>query len=168
MAEKKLTPKQERFCEEYLIDLNATQAAIRAGYSSKTADVQSARLLVNVKVQERISLLRSKQSKRTEVTADKVIAELAAIAFADRTELAKVDKNGSVKFTPTDSLPDDVKKIISGIKEGKFGTEVSSYDKVKALELLGKHLGLWEKAASESNAASEVPTLYKALEADDE
>lgn len=97
-----------------------------------------------------------------------MIAELAAIAFADRTELAKVDKNGSVKFAPTDSLPDDVKKVISGIKEGKFGTEVSSYDKVKALELLGKHLGLWEKSASEVNAPSEVPMLYKALEADDE
>lgn len=125
-------------------------------------------MLRNVKVQERISELRSQQSKRTEVTADRVIAELAAIAFADRTELAKVDKNGSVKFTPTDSLPEDVKKVISGIKEGKFGTEVSSYDKVKALELLGKHFGLWEKSASEVNAPSEVPMLYKALEADDE
>ncbi len=125
-------------------------------------------MMANDGISDYIEKLRSQQSKRTEVTADKVIAELAAIAFADRTELAKVDKNGSVKFTPTDSLPDDVKKIISGIKEGKFGTEVSSYDKVKALELLGKHLGLWEKAASESNAASEVPTLYKALEADDE
>lgn len=125
-------------------------------------------MMANDGISDYIEKLRSQQSKRTEVTADKVIAELAAIAFADRTELAKVDKNGSVRFTPTDSLPDDVKKIISGIKEGKFGTEVSSYDKVKALELLGKHLGLWEKAASEINAASEVPTLYKALEADDE
>lgn len=125
-------------------------------------------MMANDGISDYIEKLRSQQSKRTEVTADKVIAELAAIAFADRTVLAKVDKNGSVRFTPTDSLPDDVKKIISGIKEGKFGTEVSSYDKVKALELLGKHLGLWEKAASEINAASEVPTLYKALEADDE
>lgn len=164
----KLTPKQERFCEEYLVDLNVTQAAIRAGYSKKTAYRIGAELLQKTHVSNRISELRSQQSKRTEITADRVIAELAAIAFADRTELAKVDKSGNVKFAPTDSLPDDVKKIISGIKEGKFGTEVSSYDKVKALELLGKHLGLWEKAASESNAASEVPTLYKALEADDE
>lgn len=125
-------------------------------------------MMANDGISERIELLRSEQSKRTEITADKVIAELAAIAFADRTELAKVDKNGSVKFTPTDNLPDDVKKIVSGIKEGKFGTEVSSYDKVKALELLGKHLGLWEKSASESNTVTEVPTLYKALEDDDE
>ena len=106
-------------------------------------------------IQSRISELRSQQSKRTEVTADMVIKELAAIAFADRTELAKVDKNGSVRFTPTDRLPDDVKKVISGVKEGKFGTEVSSYDKVKALELLGKHLGLWEKSA-DNNAENDV------------
>lgn len=125
-------------------------------------------MMANDGISERIELLRSEQSKRTEITADKVIAELAAIAFADRTELAKVDKNGSVRFTPTDSLSDDVKKVISGIKEGKFGTEVSSYDKVKALELLGKHFGLWEKSASESNTVAEIPTLYKALEADDE
>lgn len=75
-------------------------------------------------------MLRSKQSKRTEVTADKVIAELAAIAFADRTELAKVDKNGSVKFTPTDSLPDDVKKIISGIK--KANSELRSHHTIRS------------------------------------
>lgn len=148
----KLTPKQERFCEEYLVDLNATQAYKRAGYNVKTdaTAAQSAnRMLRNVKVQERISELRTQQSKRTEITADRVIAELAAIAFADRTELAKVDKNGSVRFAPTDSLPDDVKKVISGIKEGKFGTEVLSYDKVKALELLGKHLGLFDKKDNE-------------------
>lgn len=107
-----------------------------------------------LEVQNRISELRFKQSKRTEITADRVIAELAAIAFADRTALAKVDKNGSVEFTPTDSLPNDVKKIISGIKEGKFGTEVSSYDKVKALELLGKHLGLWEKSTTDNDNAA--------------
>ncbi|MGN0692920.1 MAG: terminase small subunit [Oscillospiraceae bacterium] len=150
----KLTPKQERFCEEYLIDLNATQAAIRAGYSKKTAYRIGANLVQKSSVMERISTLKAEQSKRTEVTADKVIAELAAIAFADRTELATVDKNGSVKFTPTDSLPDDVKKVISGIKEGKFGTEVSSYDKVKALELLGRHLGIFEK--HEENSIDEV------------
>ena len=85
-----------------------------------------------------------------------MISELAAIAFADRTELAKVDKNGGVKFTPTDSLPDDVKKVISGIKEGKFGIEVSSYDKVRALELLGKHLGIFDKKDNNGDDVQEV------------
>lgn len=85
-----------------------------------------------------------------------MISELAAIAFADRTELAKVDKNGCVKFTSTDSLSDDVKKVISGIKEGKFGTEVSSYDKVRALELLGKHLGIFDKKDNNGDDVQEV------------
>ena len=109
-----------------------------------------------VEAQEKINGLQKQQSKRTEVTADRVISELAAIAFADRTELAKVDKNGSVKFTPTDSLSDDAKKVISGIKEGKFGTEVSSYDKVKALELLGKHLGIFDKKDNGGDDVQEV------------
>lgn len=97
-----------------------------------------------------------------------VLRELAAIAFTDRTEFAKVDKNGSVRLTPTDSLPNDAKKVISGIKKGKFGTEVSSYDKVKALELIGKHLGMWEKPENITDTPHEQPLLYKALEADDE
>lgn len=115
----------------------------------KTAYRIGAELLQKTSVSKRISELRSEQSKRTGITADKIIAELAAIAFTDRTEIAKVGKNGSVRFTPTENLSDDVKKVISGIKEGKFGTEVSSYDKVKALELLGKHLGIFDKKDEE-------------------
>lgn len=115
----------------------------------KTAYRIGAELLQKTSVSKRISELRSEQSKRTGITADKIIAELAAIAFTDRTEIAKVGKNGSVRLTPTESLSDDAKKVISGIKEGKFGTEVSSYDKVKALELLGKHLGIFDKKDEE-------------------
>ena len=79
--------------------------------------------------------------------------------------MAKVDSNGSVKFTPTEKLSDDVKKTISGIKEGKFGTEVSSYDKVKALELIGRHLGMFseKKDSRDTNADKELPQLYNAL-----
>ena len=113
--------------------------------------------------------MRKEQSKRTEITADRVLAELAAIAFSDRTELAKVDSNGSVKFTPTEKLSDDVKKTISGIKEGKFGTEISTYDKVKALELIGKHLGMFseKKDNRDTNVDKELPQLYNALMEED-
>ena len=69
-----MTPKQRRFCEEYLIDLNATQAAIRAGYSEKTASAASARMLRNVKIAAEISRLKAAKSERTQVTADMVIA----------------------------------------------------------------------------------------------
>ena len=140
----KLTEKQKRFCEEYLIDLNATQAAIRAGY--KNADI-GRRLVTKSHVMEYIEQLRRKQSKRTDITADRVLQELAAIAFSDRTELAKVSSMGTVEFTPTDSLPDNAKKVIAGIEEGKYGTKITSYDKVKALELLGKHIGIFDGKA---------------------
>ncbi|QLB59848.1 terminase small subunit [Acinetobacter indicus] len=71
-----LTPKQQRFVEEYLIDLNATQAAIRAGYSEKTAQEQSSRLLSNVMVQEAVQKAKNKLSKRTELTVDMVVQGL--------------------------------------------------------------------------------------------
>ena len=78
----KLTPKQERFCEEYLIDLNATQAAIRAGYSANTAREQGAQNLSKLNIQEKIAELQAERSKRTEITQDRVVKELAAMAFA--------------------------------------------------------------------------------------
>lgn len=71
-----LTPKQQRFVEEYLIDLNATQAAIRAGYSEKTAQEQSSRLLSNVMVQEAVQKAKNKLSERTELTVDMVVQGL--------------------------------------------------------------------------------------------
>lgn len=74
---QELTDRQARFCEEYLIDLNATQAAIRTGYSEKTANEQGARLLANVSVQEKIAELKAERAKRTEMTQDSVIQELA-------------------------------------------------------------------------------------------
>lgn len=120
-------------------------------------------MLVNVKVQEKISELRSRQSKRTEITADKVLSELAAIAFSDRTEIAKITDKGFVEFTPTDKLSSEVKKTISGIKEGKFGIEVATADKVKALELLGKHLGIFDKQEDKSAALSKLDEVLSKI-----
>jgi phage terminase small subunit len=82
-VDTKLQPKQEKFCQEYLIDLNGSKSAIRAGYSEKTSREIASNLLTKVNIQSYIQLLREKQIKRTEVTADKVIKEIARIAFAD-------------------------------------------------------------------------------------
>jgi phage terminase small subunit len=71
-----LTPKQERFCQEYLLDLNATQAAIRAGYSAKTANEQGARLLAKASVAARVSEMQTERAKRIEVTQDYVLRRL--------------------------------------------------------------------------------------------
>lgn len=157
----KLTDKQKRFCEEYLIDLNATQAAIRAGY--KNADI-GRRLVTKSHVSEYIEKLKAERSQRTEITADRVLAELAAIAFSDRTDIAKIENGGVVTFTPTDQLDKDAKKTISGIENGKYGTKVTTYDKVKALELIGKHLGMFTSGADNSAALDKLDEVLGRIE----
>lgn len=162
--EVKLTEKQKRFCEEYLVDLNATKAAIRAGYSEKRASEQAHQLLQKTTVSEHLKKLMNERSKRTEITADRVLQELAAIAFCDRTELAQVGDHGEVYFTPTEQLPDEIKRVIAGIENGKYGTKVATYDKVKALELLGKHLGLFTAGADNSAALDKLDEVLDKIE----
>lgn len=161
-----LTDKQKRFCDEYLIDLNATQAAIRAGYSPKTAEQTASRLLRNVKVQEYIAKRQKELSRSTEITQERVIKELALIAFSNNADYAHVvekklqveaggalvdvlDKDGkpvmyrTVEPVLTEKLTEEQKRALAVIKKGRDGLEVKSCDKVKALELLGKHLGIF-------------------------
>ena len=160
----KLTDKQKRFCEEYLIDLNATQAAIRAGYSQKTAFSIGVENLKKPLVQEYLQKLMDERSQRTEITADRVLQELAAIAFSDRTAIAQIEDGGIVTFTPTNQLDKDAKKTISGIENGKYGTKVTTYDKVKALELIGKHLGMFTSGADNSAALDKLDEVLGRIE----
>jgi len=139
--EKRLTNKQKRFCEEYLVDLNATQAAARAGYKDPNKGRQ---LMLDPAVSENISKLRKEQSERTGISADRVLEELAAIAFSDRTKYSQVTEKKDIEFTPTDKLSEPEKKAIASIVYGKNGIEIKSYDKLRALELLGKHIGMFE------------------------
>lgn len=146
MAKKgELTEKQQRFVEEYLIDLNATQAAIRSGYSAKTADVQGSRMLANVKVQQAISEIMAERSKRTGINQDRVVLELARIAFVKMTDVVNAD--GEIR---PDASDDDL-ACIESVKYKRSNTDTGSSEereikiasKLKALELLGKHLGMW-------------------------
>lgn len=140
-----LNERQKRFCDEYMIDLNATQAAIRAGYSVKTANEQGARLLANVSVQAKIQQLQAEISRRTGISQDRVIRELAKVAFLNPLNL--VDRDGKIR---SDATPDDL-ACIEGVKYKRSDTdtgfseerEVKIASKLKALELLGKHLGLF-------------------------
>lgn len=141
----KLTDKQQRFVDEYLIDLNATQAAIRAGYSVRTANEQGAQNLAKLSIQDAISRKMAARSRRTGVNAERVVLELAKVAFAKITDI--VDSNGRIK---EDASPDDL-ACIESIKykesDNEYGgsveREVKIASKLKALELLGKHLGMW-------------------------
>lgn len=141
----KLTKKQQRFVEEYLIDLNATQAAIRAGYSVKTAKEQGSQNLTKLNIQQAISEAMAERSKRTGVNQDRVVLELAKIAFVKMTDI--VDDQCRVKNTVTE---DDLACIESmKYKESQSDAgssverEIKISPKLKALELLGKHLGMW-------------------------
>lgn len=139
----KLTAKQQRFCDEYLIDLNATQAAIRAGYSPKTAEQTASRLLTIVKVSDEIAREMAERSKRTGINQDRVAQELAKLAFVNIADVVDLD-SATVKGTAT---REDLACIQSvKIKPSEFGTEreIKLYDKKASLELLGKHLGMFK------------------------
>jgi phage terminase small subunit len=140
-----LTAKQQKFADEYLIDLNATQAAIRAGYSPKSAGTNADKLLKNTKIRAYIEARMAEHSRRTGVTQERIIRELARIAFLDPTQLIDMDTAELL----TDAAADDraaiasVKvKTMSGETE-MIEREVRFADKIKALELLGKRFGMW-------------------------
>ncbi|MDL2224667.1 terminase small subunit [Eubacteriales bacterium OttesenSCG-928-M02] len=143
----RLTDKQKKFVDEYLVDFNATQAAIRAGYSERTATVTASKLLRNPRIQEYLQERQKDLQERTEITQEKVVAEYAKIAFADISDYANVviDESGAtqVQLTATESLTPDQRVAIAGIKQTANGIEVKLYDKQKALEMLGRHLGMF-------------------------
>lgn len=144
-----MTPKQERFVEEYLSDLNATQAAIRAGYSEKTAYEIGHQNLKKVEVQAALQTAFAARSERVQIDQDWVLRRLAAIASIDVRKLFAAD--GTLR--PIHELPEEVAGAISSVEivKRRAGDEdgpeylhrVRSWDKVKALELLGKHLRMF-------------------------
>jgi len=157
-----LTPKQKRFVAEYLIDLNATQAAIRAGYSKNTAVAQGGRLLANVNIAAAVQRGAERREKRTEITQDKVLRELAAIGFYDISDFAKVLKN-RVVLQDTDDIPPEKRAAIAGIKETQAGVEIKMGDKLRALELIGKHLGLFGDKTTRPQDDAESDNLFEAI-----
>lgn len=140
-----LTAKQDRFCREYLADMNATQAAIRSGYSDKTAHVSGPRLLANVNVSKKIEALKAERAKSLDITAERVLKELARLAFGDPSEIVSVGERGKVTIKPTAQLTEDQRRTIASISEGPNGLKIKFADKLRALELVGKHIGLFEE-----------------------
>lgn len=144
-----LTPKQQRFVEEYLVDLNGKQAAIRAGYSPNCAEVTASRLLRNAKVAAAVAQARRERAERTAVTQDGVVQALARIAFSDVREL--FDEHGNP--LPPHRLPDQVGGAVASITIGEDARSVriQMCDKLRALALLGKHLGLFKEHAPQQS-----------------
>ena len=155
----KLNPKQTRFVQEYLIDLNATQAAIRAGYSKKTADTQGPRLLGNVGVASAIQEAMKKCEEKTGITQERILNELAIIAFSDLANYLDIDQDtGAIRAKSFDELSEGISRALEQIKEDRMIREDAKgqdsiinskitfrmHDKLKALELLGKHLAMFK------------------------
>jgi len=141
-----LTAKQRIFADEYLIDLNATRA-YKVAYpkikNDETAAANSSRVLRNAKVEEYIQKRMKDREKRTEITQDMVIKELAKIGFANVTDYVTIE-GPYVKVKQTEDTPSKKFGAIAGIKEGANGIEIKMNDKGKALELIGRHLGMWK------------------------
>ena len=138
-----MTKKQKRFAEEYLIDLNATQAAIRAGYSPETAGSIGAENLKKPEIKSKIDKAMAERSRRTGINQDRVLQELARIGFAKIPDVVDPE-TAEIR---TDASDDDLACIQSiKIKPNEFGKEreVKLYDKKSALVDLGKHLGLFK------------------------
>lgn len=140
----KLNPKQQAFVQEYLIDLNATQAAIRAGYAERTAYSQGQRLLKHVEIQAAIQKAQLAREKRTEVTADQVIKQLAKIAFHDIRDVVIWGEGGHIRIKAADEIDGTVLQEISeSVTDSGNTCRVKLNDRMKALELLGRHMGLF-------------------------
>lgn len=153
-----LTPKQAKFVEQYLIDLNATQAAIRAGYSPKTARSVGAENLTKPAIQAALTAERARLAATLQVTPERVLQEYARLAFADLRRVAAWDTNG-VTFHDSAILTDDEAAAIAEVSEdtrivtteqGEVKTvkkRLKLHDKKGALDSLARHLKIFSDEA---------------------
>ena len=145
---KALTAKQQVFVQEYLVDLNATQAAIRAGYSKRTAEWIGPQLLGKTHVSEAVQKAMAKREERTEITQDRVLKEYAKLAFLDPRRF--YDDDG--QLLQVHELPEDVAAALSSMevvteRAGELELAVRKIkfsDKKAALDSIARHLGMFK------------------------
>lgn len=147
-----LTEQQKKFCREYMKDFNGKQAAVRAGYSAKSANEQGSRLLTNVNVQKFLETLKNKAAEKDEGLADEIVAELKKIGFSDIKKY--LDPDNTIK--DISKLPPELTTVVESIKktETEFGDDKTGgtktsiqfklHSKLDALEKLAKYVGLYE------------------------
>jgi len=162
-----LTAKQDRFCHEYMVDMNATAAAIRSGYSEKTAGFTGPENLLKPIIQARIEAIKREKLDAAVASAQETLAELTLIARTDMAHYMKVDDDGVVTVLNFKTLPPGATRAIKKIKQrrvtkkdpddpdgGKLievTTELELWDKPKALDLIGQYHNLFEGKESDKN-----------------
>ena len=160
----KLAPAKHVFVKEYLIDMNATQAAIRCGYSPKTAKQQGSRLLTYADVQEGIAKGMEARNKRTEITADRVLREIAKVGFATMRHFLRVDQDGQPQIDLTHTDHDNLdalaevstETVIEGDAQNRQvirKTKIKLHDKLRALQLLAEHTGVFKERDKDNATA---------------
>lgn len=155
-------PKRERFVDEYLVDLNITQAAIRCGYSRASAGQQGNRLFRNVQIRAEIDRRMAERAQKTGVTAERVVQELARMGLADVRDVAEWDASG-VRFKASADLTENAARAIQSVKSRERTTydadgnptttvelELKLYPKDPALNLLARHLGMLKDPAADA------------------
>lgn len=162
-----MKPKYRKFVNEYLKDYNPRNAAIRTGYSVKTASQKGSDLMKVDEIKEELDKRMSKMCDKVDITVEKIVEELANIAFNDGSKYAVV-KNGNVEVFDTSNLTEGQRKAISNIKVGKNGIEVGTYDKMRALETLGKHLGMFVDRSENINVGMTYEQYLKDVQDENE
>ena len=159
MEDTNLTPRQQAFVEHYVECLNASEAARRAGYSEKTAGQIGDDLLKKVQIAEAIAKARQERSERTRVTADRVVRELAFVAFSDIGKVMTPD--GTLK--PVHEIDEETRRAIVDISDSPRRVKLA--DKLRALDLLGRHLGMWaDKLTLRSDPENPVSALIMSIQ----
>jgi len=168
VTKAKLTPKQELFCREYLIDLNATQAAIRAGYSEKTANRIASQLLSKLDIQEFLQEARDERNESVKTDSEYVLRRLREI---DELDIIDIMDDSLMTFKPLSEWPKswrisisgiDIQTIISGNGDDepieKLVRKIKWPDKTKNLELIGRHVGVkaWDKEEQTTNVTNNI------------
>lgn len=149
----KLTPRQERFCQEYAKSLHQTNAAIKAGYSKESASEQASRLVRNPQVIKRLNQIIGQRTRRYEVSAERILKELARVAYSDITNYVTFNESGVRIKESSDLSPAQaaaIQEVSEVINQNGGTTKFKLHDKVKALELLGKHLKLFSDRVEHS------------------
>lgn len=150
-----LTVQEDLFCREYIVDFSCTQAAIRANYSEKSADTYGSEMLKRPKIRARVSELLAERRTEYEVSEERLKREIARIAFSDITELIDVLLSGRNQVTMKSlaDIPKKYRAAIRSFENTKYGVKVTFHDKMQALDMLNKHLGLYEKDNSQKQRA---------------
>ena len=161
--EETLTDKQLKFCNEYLIDFNGKQAAIRAGYAEKTADITASKLLRVSKVKEYLDSRKKEIVKASDISIQKVLNELAKIAFSNITDFIKV-KGDEISLTDWTLLSKEQTACIESVSQTKEGYRLKLYNKPQALEMIGRHLGMFLEMVKDN--PNEIPEFVSHSDAE--